>query len=44
MTEVAIALEEWLRRIPDFRIEDEAGVRIKGGSVGGVEQLPLVWP
>lgn len=43
MTEVAVALEEWLKRIPDFRIEDEQAVRIKGGSVGGVERLPLVW-
>lgn len=43
MTEVAVAIEEWLKRIPDFRIEDEQQVRIKGGSVGGVERLPLVW-
>lgn len=43
MTEVAVAIEEWLNRIPDFRIEDEQHIRIKGGSVGGVERLPLVW-
>jgi len=43
MTEVAVAIEEWLKRIPDFRIEEEEAVRIKGGSVGGVERLPLVW-
>ena len=43
VTEVAVAIEEWLKRIPVFRIEDEQQVRIKGGSVGGVERLPLVW-
>ncbi len=43
MTEIAIALEAWLTRIPEFRLEDNARIRIKGGSVGGVENLPLTW-
>jgi hypothetical protein len=43
MTEVAIALETWLTRVPTFRLAEDARIRIKGGSVGGVENLPLVW-
>lgn len=43
MTEIAIALEAWLTRVPAFRLADDARIRIKGGSVGGVENLPLVW-
>lgn len=42
-TEVTIALQEWLRRIPDFGVA--ADVRIEGhlGPTLGFSQLPLVW-
>ena len=42
-TEVTIALQEWLRRIPDFSVA--AGARIQGhlGPTMGFSQLPLVW-
>lgn len=43
MTEIALALEAWLARIPEFRLDDAARIRIKGGSVGGVENLQLRW-
>jgi len=42
-TEIIIALEEWLRRIPDFAIEPGATIRGVAGEVMGVENLPLVW-
>ena len=42
-TEVTIALQEWLRRIPDFEVE--AGAQIQGhlGPTLGFSHLPLVW-
>jgi cytochrome P450 len=43
MTEIALALEAWLIRVPEFRLDETIRVRIKGGSVGGVENLPLRW-
>ena len=42
-TEISITLEEWLARIPDFRLAPGAEVHFKGGVVGAVEGLPLVW-
>jgi cytochrome P450 len=44
--ELVIALEEWHRRIPDYRldgIEPEEIVEHSGGGVLGVERLPLSW-
>jgi cytochrome P450 len=43
-TEVRILLEEWLARIPDFDVEDDAAITYTGGIVGSVDSLPLVWP
>ena len=42
--ELRVAMEEWHRRIPDYRIADGAVVehRVAGG-VGGLRGLPLVW-
>ena len=42
-TEVTIALQEWLRRIPDFEVA--AGAQIQGhlGPTLGFSHLPLVW-
>lgn len=42
-TEVTIALEEWLKRIPDFSIAPGAKIKALGGGVVALESLPLVW-
>lgn len=42
-TETRILLEEWLARIPDFRVAPEARVQYTGGIVGSVNELRLVW-
>jgi cytochrome P450 len=42
--ELRVALEEWLARIPDFRVEDEAAVTWAGGQVRGPRSLPVVFP
>lgn len=41
--EMAIFLEEWLKRIPDFGITPGDKPRTAAGSVSGVEHLPLTW-
>jgi hypothetical protein len=41
--ELQVALEEWLRRIPDFRLADDAEVTWAGGQVRGPRQLPVVF-
>jgi camphor 5-monooxygenase len=42
-TETRILLEEWLVRIPEFRVAPEARVQYTGGIVGSVNELRLVW-
>ncbi len=42
--ELRIFLEEWLKRIPDFRIAPGAEIRTKPGAVVGIAALPLTWP
>lgn len=42
--EVRITLEEWLRRIPEFSIAPGTTLTYRGGLVGAVNALPLVWP
>lgn len=42
-TEVRIFLEEWLKRIPDFSIADDARLEIKVGAAVMIPRLPLVW-
>jgi cytochrome P450 len=42
-TEVRITLEEWLSRIPEFQLTPASKVVFRGGTVGGVTALPLVW-
>jgi cytochrome P450 len=42
--ELRIALEEWLRRIPEFRLDDGAEVTWAGGQVRGPRLLPVVFP
>ncbi len=41
--EVKIALQEWLRRIPDFEVKPGAQIVYRPGGVIGPEHLPLVW-
>ena len=41
--ELIIALEEWIRRVPTFRIKKEAPLRTHGGGVYGVDELHLEW-
>jgi cytochrome P450 len=41
--ELRVALEEFHRRIPDYRIEEGADIRAHGGGVLGIDRLPLVW-
>lgn len=42
--ELRIALEEWLRRIPEFRLASGAEVKWAGGQVRGPRLLPVVFP
>ncbi|MBB2694955.1 UNVERIFIED_ORG: cytochrome P450 [Rhizobium esperanzae] len=41
--EIVIGLEEWLSRIPDFRIKDGTAPITYGGHVFGIENLILDW-
>ena len=41
--EVKIALQEWLRRIPEFRMKDGFKAEYRPGGVIGPETVPLVW-
>jgi len=41
--ELRVALEEWLRRIPDFRLEEGREVTWAGGQVRGPRCLPVVF-
>jgi cytochrome P450 len=41
--EVAITIEEWLKRIPDFRVADDADTNCSGGIVGQVNRVILEW-
>lgn len=41
--EVAITVQEWLRRIPDFRLAADADTSCSGGIVGQVNRVVLEW-
>jgi cytochrome P450 len=41
--ELKILLEEWLPRIPDFRLDPSDPPRFRTGVNGSVERLPLLW-
>jgi len=41
--ELAVAIEEWHKRIPDYRIEPGAIVTQHVAGVAGLDTLPLVW-
>jgi cytochrome P450 len=42
--ELRIALEEWLKRIPEFRLAEGEEVTWAGGQVRGPRELPVVFP
>ena len=42
--EMKVAIEELLKRIPDFRLEDPDNVTWAGGQVRGPRVMPIVWP
>lgn len=42
-SELEITLREWLRRIPEFELAPGGQPEMKGGFVGGVTHLNLVW-
>jgi cytochrome P450 len=41
--ELRVALEEWHRRIPSYRIPDGSVIEQHVGGVAGVDRLPLAW-
>ena len=41
--EIKIALQEWLKRIPDFKVKPGAETIYRPGGVIGPESVPLVW-
>ena len=41
--EVKIALQEWLRRIPEFKLKPETKIDYRPGGVIGPERVPLEW-
>jgi cytochrome P450 len=42
-TEIKVFLQEWLKRIPDFRIREGDKPRCGSGAVNGMLYLPLSW-
>jgi len=40
--ELRIALQEWHKRIPNYRVADGADLQESGGQLG-LHSLPLVW-
>ncbi len=41
--EMKIALQEWLRRIPEFAVKPGTRIEYRPGGVVGPEAVPLVW-
>jgi cytochrome P450 len=42
-TEIRVFLQEWLTRIPDFRIPPGAEISMRSGLIGTISALPLEW-
>ena len=42
--EMRVSIQEWLARIPSFRMEDPSVVTWAGGQVRGPRSLPVVFP
>ncbi|GLR68600.1 cytochrome P450 [Acidocella aquatica] len=43
-TEIRIALEEWIKHVPSWRISDPTQITTATESVWALHSLPLVWP
>ena len=41
--EMRVSIEEWLKRIPEFGLEDPEAVTWAGGQVRGPRSMPVVW-
>jgi cytochrome P450 len=41
--EMKIALQEWLKRIPEFGLKPDAQIKYKPSGVIGPEAVPLIW-
>lgn len=41
--EIKVALQEWMRRIPNFSVKPGTKVEYRPGGVVGPEEVPLVW-
>ncbi len=41
--EVQVAIDEWLKRIPEFAVKPGTRFETLGGGVMGMKELPLVW-
>jgi hypothetical protein len=42
--EMRVSIEEWLKRIPSFRLEDPDAVTWAGGQVRGPRSMPVLFP
>ena len=40
---MTVAIEEWLKRIPDFKLDPAGQVRWSEGTVRGPRQLPVLF-
>jgi cytochrome P450 len=40
--ELTIALQEWQKRVPDYRVDRSIPIREHGGQIG-LSNLPLEW-
>ena len=41
--EVLVTLQEWLARIPEFRLKDDHAPIYRAGIIAAVDNIPLVW-
>jgi cytochrome P450 len=42
-TEVIVTLQEWFKRIPNFRLKDQNAPVYRAGIIAAVDHVPLVW-
>ncbi len=42
--EMKVSIQEWLKRIPDYRLEDPDAVTWAGGQVRGPRKMGVVFP
>jgi hypothetical protein len=41
--EITVALEEWLRQIPEFRLDQSVPMKWSEGTVRGPRRLPILF-